>query len=604
MERERPQVGVAYFGEVEAPRASSPSLFRRGKSFLERLGAAEKRDNAHLDRLEHRQALQTAANALFKRTLPQHVAKQQQHELQPEPATFSAEPAPPRLRPPRPLHEVSRRLFDDDGTDGTSTPLASERPRSPMRRAAAHIHRRAATTVRTARRAGGVLISPGRARNTSPPRGFGSAATVRRASPPQLLPTGYPKPATGRRLTKRTGPQGGGGGIKKRKGKAAKPSATSTDPSRDCVQHGYAPLGPIAAGAFSTIRHARVVPGHARLAPGLEVAIKTWSVASCKKDMHNAVDRDNELGTLRRAGTAATRPHPHIANLLDIVNGPTYTHGVMEYCAGGSLLRHLQRLQTQKAAGTARTARTAGGKVPSQSGMSSPQGAMEPAQAQWVSQQVASGLAFLHSLGIAHRDVKPANVLFYDASRTSVKLCDFGFAVFCADRKLRVRCGTPIYNAPELVAGREYLGPPVDVWALGAMVFEMLHGMKKPAFSGNSIGQVEGRIRTCSHQPFDAATDSDARAFVSACLITHPGQRLTAAAGLAHPWLAGVVQPPPQPVLDDGSSGGGLIGTLHAKKAADAQAEATIQVTYHSRVGSRGKLAPVEKKPVLGRTVV
>ena len=45
-----------------------------------------------------------------------------------------------------------------------------------------------------------------------------------------------------------------------------------------------------------------------------------------------------------------------------------------------------------------------------------------------------------------------------------------------APRKLRVRCGTPIYSAPELVKGHEYLGPPVDMWAYGAVVYEMLHG--------------------------------------------------------------------------------------------------------------------------------
>ena len=66
-------------------------------------------------------------------------------------------------------------------------------------------------------------------------------------------------------------------------------------------------------------------------------------MAACKKDAANAFNRDTELATLRRA---ALHPHPHVANLIDVLNGPLYTHGVLEYCSGGSLLRHLQRLQT------------------------------------------------------------------------------------------------------------------------------------------------------------------------------------------------------------------------------------------------------------------
>ena len=73
-------------------------------------------------------------------------------------------------------------------------------------------------------------------------------------------------------------------------------------------------------------------------------------------------------------------------------------------------------------------------------------------------------------------------VLFSDASHSKVQLCDFGFALRCGERRLRTVCGSAQYMAPELhaSAGDGYLGPPVDMWALGAMLYEMLHG--KPAF--------------------------------------------------------------------------------------------------------------------------
>lgn len=325
------------------------------------------------------------------------------------------------------------------------------------------------------------------------------------------------------------------------------------------MQHGFSPLGPIAAGAFSTIRHACVEPGHARLAAGREVAIKTWSVAACKRDASAAIARNNELAVLHRA---AAHTHPHLANLLHIVNGPTYTHGVLEYCAGGSLMRHLQRLQTTKQQG------------PILSPSPGPAtGAMEASQARWVICQVASALAYLHSIDIAHRDVKPANVLFYDTNRTQIKLCDFGFATFCGGRKLKMRCGTPLYQAPELVAGREYYGPPVDMWALGAMTYELLHG--KPAFPGHSLSQIEQRIRS-GNVSLSGDTPSDARAFVSACLTAHPSHRLTAQAGLTLPWLS---------VVDPSQALGQPRITAHAVVPAPAVPRPSDETDTNSSVG-------------------
>ena len=74
--------------------------------------------------------------------------------------------------------------------------------------------------------------------------------------------------------------------------------------------------------------------------------------------------------------------------------------------------------------------------------------------------QLATALEHMHGLGVAHRDLKPENVLFTDGSHTKVQLCDFGFALRCAERRLRTVCGSAQYMAPELhaPAGDGYLG--------------------------------------------------------------------------------------------------------------------------------------------------
>ena len=74
-----------------------------------------------------------------------------------------------------------------------------------------------------------------------------------------------------------------------------------------------------------------------------------------------------------------------------------------------------------------------------------------------------------------HRDVKLENILLDDAG--TVRLIDFGLCgYYVAGKRLRCHCGSPSYAAPEIVARQDYLGPPVDVWSLGVVLFAMLAG--------------------------------------------------------------------------------------------------------------------------------
>ena len=84
-------------------------------------------------------------------------------------------------------------------------------------------------------------------------------------------------------------------------------------------------------------------------------------------------------------------------------------------------------------------------------------------------------IAICHRRGIAHRDIKPDNVLFDDQYR--LKLMDFGSAeVFGDGRGMRGIVGTPYYVAPEVVAGDEY-NEKVDVWSAGVTLYVMLAGI-------------------------------------------------------------------------------------------------------------------------------
>uniref|UniRef100_A0A3P9CW98 Protein kinase domain-containing protein n=1 Tax=Maylandia zebra TaxID=106582 RepID=A0A3P9CW98_9CICH len=110
--------------------------------------------------------------------------------------------------------------------------------------------------------------------------------------------------------------------------------------------------------------------------------------------------------------------------------------------------------------------------------------------------QILRAAAFCHQQNIIHRDIKPENILISQDS--VVKLCDFGFARTVASISegsvLTDYVATRWYRAPELLVGDIKYGKPVDVWALGCVLLEMLTG--QPLFPGDSdLDQIYQIIR-------------------------------------------------------------------------------------------------------------
>jgi hypothetical protein len=103
-------------------------------------------------------------------------------------------------------------------------------------------------------------------------------------------------------------------------------------------------------------------------------------------------------------------------------------------------------------------------------------------------QRLADALAYAHGLGVIHRDLKPGNLILPAHDLSRISLLDFGIARTPTAGSLTetgALVGTPAYMAPEQARGERGLGPAVDVFALGCILYECLTGRR--AFEGKHV---------------------------------------------------------------------------------------------------------------------
>jgi serine/threonine-protein kinase len=194
-------------------------------------------------------------------------------------------------------------------------------------------------------------------------------------------------------------------------------------------------------------------------------------------DLGAALGSERFLSEIR---TTARLQHPHILPLLDSGDASGLLYYVMPVVTGETLRARLMREQQLPIPDAVRIAR-----------------------------EVASALDYAHRQGVIHRDIKPENILLHDGQAL---VADFGIALAVQTAggtrmtQTGLSLGTPQYMSPEQAMGERQIDARADVYAVGAVTYEMLVG--EPPFTGPTVQAIVAKVLSERPTPLHTIRDT------------------------------------------------------------------------------------------------
>ncbi|XP_023230020.1 serine/threonine-protein kinase SIK2-like isoform X4 [Centruroides sculpturatus] len=174
------------------------------------------------------------------------------------------------------------------------------------------------------------------------------------------------------------------------------------------------------------------------------------------------LDRANLVKVYREIQIMKLLSHPHIIKLYQVMETKNMIYLVSEYASGGEIFDYIAT-----------------------------HGRMTETKARQRFWQILSAVQYCHNRRIVHRDLKAENLLL--DSNMNVKIADFGFSNFYSvTQQLATWCGSPPYAAPEVFEGKKYVGPEIDVWSLGVVLYVLVCGALP--FDGSNLPALREKV--------------------------------------------------------------------------------------------------------------
>ncbi|EPB92052.1 CAMK/CAMKL/MARK protein kinase [Mucor circinelloides 1006PhL] len=250
---------------------------------------------------------------------------------------------------------------------------------------------------------------------------------------------------------------------------------------------------PLGDGKFS-----KVMLAH-HYSTGAKVAIK---VINKRAHIYRVMSR-----LVREVALMEVLDHENIVQLYETYETADALYLVMEYVAGYNLEEYLKRIDKSI--------------IPEN-------------QARDIFRQVVMAVDHCHSKWVVHRDLKTPNILL--TADHQVKIADFGLGNRFGLTRLKTVCGSMLYYSPEIISARSYVGPEVDSWCLGIMLFRMTAGLE--LFSHAKTPSELKKFIINRHYKFPTHMSPELQTTIQKCLSIDRYDRLSLKTFLSQdPWF-------------------------------------------------------------------
>ena len=207
-----------------------------------------------------------------------------------------------------------------------------------------------------------------------------------------------------------------------------------------------------------------------------------------------------------------TLDHPNIIKFYEYFIDDDFVHIIMEFCTGGDMIDRIKKEKNLREFTVCN-----------------------------LIYKVLSAIKYCHSKGIAHRDLKPDNIMFESKQETDeieIKIIDFNLSKQQTNKNnMQSIIGTPYYMAPEVIMG-DY-NEKCDVWAIGIITYFAISGTL-PFDDSKSIFNVYNKIineKLEFKSEIWERVSFDCKDFIRKCLEKDPENRIDSIKGAVHPWF-------------------------------------------------------------------
>lgn len=281
------------------------------------------------------------------------------------------------------------------------------------------------------------------------------------------------------------------------------------------------------------------------------------------RDMAGRIEREIQYLQLLR--------HPHIIKLYTVITTPSEIIMVLEY-AGKELFDYIVT-----------------------------HGKLAENQGRKFFQQIVCAVEYCHRHKIVHRDLKPENLLLDD--QLNVKIADFGLSNIMTDGNfLKTSCGSPNYAAPEVISGKLYAGPEVDVWSCGVILYVLLCG--RLPFDDEYIPALFKKIAQGNYSVPNYLSQGAVR-LIKRMLQVNPVNRISIQEIRQDPWftkdLAEYLQPPVEEFIDTGVDPNKAIDPQAMDKTQPVALQEKLHTTVVSKLGKTMGYAPDDVQEALSK---